>query len=72
MGFYCRDIRLSISVQTGAKKGKKVASSTKQGFGEKVVLQMTECLASIFSFDLFMDNYFRSFCLLTYLGVNNI
>ena len=30
------------------------------------------CLTSTVSFDLFMDNYFTSFCLLTHLEVNNI
>ena len=31
-----------------------------------------KCLSLAFSFDIFMDNYFTSFCLLTHLGVNNI
>ena len=31
-----------------------------------------ECLTPTISFDLSMDNYFTSFCLLTHLGVNNI
>ena len=31
-----------------------------------------ECLTPNFSFDIFMDNYFISFRLLTHLGVNNI
>ena len=31
-----------------------------------------ERLAPTFSFDIFMDNYFTSFCLLTDLGVNTI
>ena len=30
-----------------------------------------ECLTPSASFDIFMDNYFPSFCLLTLLGVNN-
>ena len=55
----------------GAKKGKQVVSSTKCRF-ENVVLRLMECLTPTFSFDVFMDNYFTSFCLLTYLGVNNI
>ena len=31
-----------------------------------------ECLTPAVSFDMFMDNCFTSFCLLTHLGVNNI
>ena len=31
-----------------------------------------ECLTSIVSIDIFMDNYFTSLRLLTHLGVNNI
>ena len=58
---------LCSSVQTGAKKGKQVAPSTKWGFGENVVLRLLT-----FSFDVFMDNYLTSFRLLTHLGVNNI
>ena len=58
----------------GGKKGKQVASSTKLGSGEKVVLRLMECLTPTFSFDIliFMDNCFTFFCLLTHLGVNNI
>ena len=33
---------------------------------------LMECLTPSVSFDVFMDNYFTSFCLLTLLGVNNI
>ena len=55
----------------GAKKGKQVASYTKWGLGENV-LQLIECLTPSFSFDIFMDNYLTSFCLLTHFGVNNI
>ena len=53
-------------------KHSKVSSSTKQRFGESTVLRLTECLTTSVSFDIFMDNYFTSFCLLTHLGVNNI
>ena len=56
----------------GAKKGKQVASSTKWGLGESVVLRLMECLTPTFSFNIFMDNYFTSFLLLTHFGVNNI
>ena len=40
--------------------------------GENVVLQLMECLTASVSFEIFMDNYFTSFRLLTHLGVNNI
>ena len=33
---------------------------------------MMECLTATVSFDIFMDNYFTSFRLLTHLRVNNI
>ena len=55
----------------GAKKRKQVASS-KCRLAENVVLWLMECLTSTFSFDIFMNNYFISFHLLKYLGVNNI
>ena len=55
-----------------AKNGKQVVSSTKLRLGENVVLQLMKCLSLAFSFDIFMDNYFTSFCLLTHLGVTNI
>ena len=56
----------------GAKNGKHVASSTKT---ENVVLWLRECLTPTFSFDIFMDNCFTFFHLLTqlaHLAVNNI
>ena len=53
-------------------KHSKVSSSAKWGLGESVVLQLMLCLTPIVSFDIFMDNYFTSFRLLTLLGVNNI
>ena len=60
----------------GAKKGKQVASSTEWGLGENVVLRYVRCSMErstpTVSFDIFMDNYFTSFRLLTHLGVNNI
>ena len=49
----------------GAKKGKQVASSTKWGLGENVVLRLVECLTPT-------DNYFTSFPLLNHLAINNI
>ena len=56
----------------GAKKRKQVASSTRWRLGENVVLRLMERLTSIVSFDIFMGNYFTSFRLLTYIGINNI
>ena len=55
----------------GAKKEKQVAPSTKWGLRENVALWM-ECLTTTFSFDVFMDNYFVFFRLLTHLGVSDI
>ena len=37
----------------------------------KNVLRLVECLTPTVSFDVFMDNYFTSFRLLTQLAVNN-
>ena len=53
-------------------KKSKISSSTKWGLGESVVLWVKECLTPTVSFDIFMDNYFRYFCMLTLLGVNKI
>ena len=61
-----------ISMTEGPKKGKQFASSTTWGLGGTIVLQLMECLTPTFSFDIFMDNYFTSFRLLTHLGVNSI
>ena len=51
----CSRQRITTGRQ-GVKKEKQVASSTKWGLGDKVVLRLMECL--MLSFDLFMDNYF--------------
>ena len=56
----------------GVKKEKQVASSSKGGLGESVVLWLMECLPPTFSYHIFMNNYFTSFRLLTHLGINNI
>ena len=45
----------------GTKKGKQVASSTKWGLGDNVVLRLMECLIPAVSFNLFMGNYFSPF-----------
>ena len=55
-----------------AKKGKQVAFSTKWELGKNVVLRLMECLTPNFSFDIFMNNYFKYFRLLTHLGVGII
>ena len=51
----------------GVKKGKKVASCTKWGWGENVVLWFIEYLPPTA-----MNNYVTCFRLFTHLGVNNI
>ena len=51
----------------GVKKGKQVASPTKCSLGENVALWLMACLTATFSFEIFMDNYFISFRLLTHL-----
>ena len=53
-------------------KHSKVSSSIKWALGENVVLWLMVCLTPSVSFDIFMDNCFTSFRLLTHLGVNNI
>ena len=50
-------------------KHSKVPSSTQWGLWENVALQPMESLTPSVSFDIFMDNYFASFRLLTHLGV---
>ena len=52
----------------GIKKGKQVASSTKGGLRQNVILQLMTCLTPTFSFDIFMYNYLTYFCLLTNRG----
>ena len=49
-----------------------VSTFIKCKLGENLVLQLMECLTASVSFEIFMDNYFTSFRLLTHLGVNNI
>ena len=49
-----------------------VSTFIKCKLGENVVLQLMEYLTASVSFEIFMDNYFTSFRLLTHLGVNNI
>ena len=53
-------------------KHSKVSSFTKWRLEENIVLRLMKCLTPSVSFDIFMDNYFTSFCLFTHLGVNNI
>ena len=54
------------------RKHSKVSSSAKWRLGESIALQLVECLTSSISSDIFMNNYFASFRLLTLLEVNNI
>ena len=42
------------------------------GLGENVVLRLVDCLTPAVSFDVFMDDYFTSFCLLIHFGVTII
>ena len=58
---------LFSSLQTieGATKRKQTGSSTKWRSGGNVVLRLMECLTPTVSFDLFMNNYFTFFRLLT-------
>ena len=44
----------------GAKKGIQAVSFTKCGLRDNVVLRLMQCLTPTVSFDLLMDNYFRS------------
>ena len=53
-------------------KHSEVSLCTIWRLGENVVLRLMECLTPSVSFDIFMDNYFTSFRLLTHLGVDNI
>ena len=53
-------------------KHSKVSTSAKWRLGENVVLRLMECLTPSISSDIFIDNYFAPFCLLTHLGVNKI
>ena len=46
-------------------QGVEVASSTKWGLGDNVVLRLLEYLTPTVSFDILMDNSFKSFCLFT-------
>ena len=53
-------------------KQSKLSSSTEWRLGENVVLQLMECLTPIVNSEIFMNNCFTSFRLLTHLGANNI
>ena len=53
-------------------KHSKVSSSNKWRLQENAALRLMKCLAPSVSFDIFTDNYFTPFRLLTHLGVNNI
>ena len=49
----------------GVKKVKQVASFTKGGLRQNVILQLMTCLTPTFSFDMFMYDYLTYFSLLT-------
>ena len=53
-------------------KHSKFSSFNKWRLGENIVLRLMKCVTPRVSFDIFMDNYFTFFRLLTHLGVNNI
>ena len=55
-----------------AQSGKQIASKTRWGLGEMVVLCLMESLLSKVNYDVFMDNYFTSFRLLMHLGAHDI
>ena len=50
-------------------KGKQLASFTKLGLGDNVVLWLMERLTRTVRFGLFMDNYFTSFRLFVCLSL---
>ena len=50
----------------------KVPLLAKWRLGENFVLRLMESLTPTVSFDIFIDNYFTPFRLLTHLGVNKI
>ena len=62
---YCYAVQFR-PYQGGAREVKQVASCTKWGLEENVVLGLMECLTPTFSFYIFMDNYFTSFHVLTH------
>ena len=53
-------------------KHSKLSPSTKWRLGKKVFLRLMEYLTPSVGIDKFMDKYFSSFRLLSFLGVNNI
>ena len=52
--------------------GKQIVSQTRWILGEKVVLDLMECLPQGLSYHVYMDNYFMSFRLFAYLDEPNI
>ena len=56
----------------GAKTGRHISTTTTWGLGEHVVLNLMERLPPGQSYHVYMDNYFTSFRLLSYLGTRGI
>ena len=57
----------------GKKVGENWLATRKMSGRNKIVfLRLMECLTPAFGFDLFMNSNYRSFGLLTDIGVNNI
>ena len=63
---------LQFDPYQGAQSVKQIASKTRWGRGEMVVLCLMESLLSKVHYDVFMDNYFTSFRLLMHLGAYDI
>ena len=61
-----------LDMKWGVSLVGKVPSSAKWRLGKNAVLRLIECLRPRVTFDVFVDNYFISFVLLTLFGVNNI
>ena len=61
------DYVVQFTPYQGAKKGKQFVSCTKWEIWKNVGLWLMECLTSTYNFDIFMDNYFTYFRLLTHL-----
>ena len=59
----------NVVFRMGKHSNSKVSSPTKWKLEEKVALQLMECLTSTVSFDIFKDNYFISFRLLSQVAV---
>ena len=63
---------LQFDPYQGAQTGKQIASKTRWGLDEMVLLCLMGSLLSKVNYDVFMDNYFTSFRLLMHLGAHDI